>query len=170
MKSAGPRHSHQASKWSPFSIDRYDRNPALTSTEARALKSHVHEHHPAKPTLHDKVIRLINPLEDLFNHTKLRHAIRPFLVLYMLREINRRGASATASDRRRIPSLWVHRPRHSWMGPSFIYQACPEGIWAGLRGRGARSRPHSSRRVGLFRKSRDAPHTADGVRGLIGQS
>jgi integrase len=93
MKSSGPRQSQQVNKLSPFSIDRYDRNPALTSTEARALKVHAHEHHPAKPVLHDKVRRLINPLEDLFDHTKLRHGIRPFLVLYLLREINRRGRS-----------------------------------------------------------------------------
>lgn len=93
MRSAGSRQSRQASNWLPFSTDHYDRNPGLFSTEARALKSHAHEHHPAKPTLHDKVSRLIKPLEDLFGHTNLRHAVRPFLVLYLLREMTRRGRS-----------------------------------------------------------------------------
>jgi integrase len=93
MKSGKRRQEVQRNNWSPLSIDRYDRNPALTSSEVRALTSHVHEHHPAKRILHDKVRRLIEPLDDLLNHTKLRHRVRPFLVLYLLREMNRRGRS-----------------------------------------------------------------------------
>jgi len=81
------------SNWLPLHIDRYDRNPALTSSEATALTRHVHEHHPAKATLHDKVRRLIKPVGDLFNHTKLRRPLRPFLALYLLREMSRRGRS-----------------------------------------------------------------------------
>jgi hypothetical protein len=93
MRSDKRREALQRSNWSSLSIDRYDRNPALTSSEARALRRHVHEHHPAKATLHDKLGRLIEPVDDLFNHTKLRRPIRPFLVLYLLREMSRRGRS-----------------------------------------------------------------------------
>jgi integrase len=93
MRSIEQKQGIQVSDWSPLSIDRYDRNPALTSTEARALTRHAHEHHPTKAALHDKVKRLIEPAEDLFSHTKLRHAVRPFLVLYLLREMSRRGRS-----------------------------------------------------------------------------
>ncbi len=93
MRSVKRRQELQASNWSPLGIDRYDRNPTLTFTEARALTRHAHEHHPAKASLHDKVQRLSKPVEDLFNHTKLRQAVRPFLVLYLLREMSRRGRS-----------------------------------------------------------------------------
>jgi hypothetical protein len=79
--------------WFPLNVAHYDRNPALTPAEVTTLRKHAHEHHPAKPALHDKVKRLIQPIEDLFSHTKLRPAIRPFLVLFLLREMNRRGRS-----------------------------------------------------------------------------
>jgi hypothetical protein len=79
--------------WFPMDIERYDRNPALAPSETTALKRHAREHHPAKGALHDKVKRLIEPVEDLFGHTKLRPAVRPALVLYLLREVNRCGRS-----------------------------------------------------------------------------
>ncbi len=79
--------------WFPLNVAYYDRNPALTPAELTTLRKHAHEHHPAKPALHDKVRRLIQPIEDLFSRTKLRPAIRPFLVLFLLREMNRRGRS-----------------------------------------------------------------------------
>jgi integrase len=81
------------SNWFPFNIERYDRNPALTPGETTALRRHAHKHHPAKAALHDNVRRLIEPVEDLFRYTKLRPAIRPCLVLYLLREMNRRSRS-----------------------------------------------------------------------------
>lgn len=81
------------SDWFPLSLERYDRNPALTPGETTALQRHAHEHHPAKTALHDQVRRLIEPVEDLFSHTTLRPTVRPFLVLYLLREMNRRGRS-----------------------------------------------------------------------------
>jgi hypothetical protein len=80
-----------SNNWFPLDIERYDRNPALTPAETTALQRHTHEHHPAKATLHDQVRRLIEPLDDLFSHTKLRPTVRPFLVLYLLREMNCRG-------------------------------------------------------------------------------
>jgi integrase len=84
----------RGNKWSSsLNPELYDRNPALTSREARALRSHVHEHHPAKSALHDRIRRLVEPLGDLLNHTKLRRRVRPFLVLYLLREMSRRGRS-----------------------------------------------------------------------------
>lgn len=79
--------------WFPLDIERYDRNPALAPSETTALRRHAHEHHPAKGALHDKVRRLIEPIEDLFGHTMLRPAVRPSLVLYLLREMNRRSRS-----------------------------------------------------------------------------
>jgi hypothetical protein len=81
------------SDWFPLSLERYDRNPALTPGEAIVLRRHAHQHHPAKAALHDKVRRLIEPVEDLFVHMKLRPAVRPSLVLYLLREMNRRSRS-----------------------------------------------------------------------------
>jgi integrase len=81
------------SNWFSLDIERYDRNPLLTPAEVTALGRHAPEHHPTKAALHEKVRRLIQPVEDLFRHTKLRPAIRPFLVLYLLREMNRRGRS-----------------------------------------------------------------------------
>jgi integrase len=93
MRSVERRQGLQASNWLPLNIDSYERNPALTLTEAKALTRHVHEHHPAKAALHDKVRRLIEPIKDLFSYTKLRHVVRPFLILYLLREMSRRGRS-----------------------------------------------------------------------------
>jgi hypothetical protein len=87
-KQEAARHS-----WFPLDLERYNRNPALTAGETTALRRHAPEHHPTKAALHEKVRRLIQPVEDLFSHTKLRPAIRPFLVLYLLREMNRRGRS-----------------------------------------------------------------------------
>jgi integrase len=77
----------------PPNVARYDRSPALSLGETTALKKHAHEHHPPKATLHDRVGRLIQPIEDLFSHTKLRPAVQPSLVLYLLRDTTRRGRS-----------------------------------------------------------------------------
>jgi hypothetical protein len=75
----------------PLNVARYDRNPALSLGETTALKRHAHEHHPTKATLHNRVRRLIQPIEDLFSHTQLRPAVQPSLVLYLLRYTTRRG-------------------------------------------------------------------------------
>jgi hypothetical protein len=112
MRSLERTQGLRASNWLPLSIDRYDRNPTLTSTEVRALTRHAHEHHPAKATLHDRVRRLIEPVEDLFSHTKLRLNVRPFLILYLLREMSRRGRSFWGwTTEEWIETINNHRPQ-----------------------------------------------------------
>lgn len=81
-------------KWTPpLNVKSYNRDSALTRSEVRALKNHAHEHHPAREELHTKVQRLITPIDDLFERTRLRRCLRPFVILYLLREMTRRGRS-----------------------------------------------------------------------------
>ena len=175
--------------WLPLNIERYDRNAALAPGETAALRRHAHEHHPAKATLHDKVRRLIEPVEDLFSHTKLRPAVRPSLVLYLLREMNRHCKSfwgwTTEEWIETINNQLAHQQHLAALAYLFcgftelnalgsrppLYMKLAEKVFGqNVCGSGARTCPDSPGRVGLFRDSYNASHTANALRGATGQS
>ncbi len=84
--------------WSwPIDVKQYDRFAGLRPAEAAALKEYARNYtaatHEKPPGFYTTVQRLIRPLEDVLAHTALRLRNREFVVLYLLREMSRRGRS-----------------------------------------------------------------------------
>ena len=84
--------------WSwPIDVARYNQAAALTAAEAAALTEYVRNYDAAtheKPAgFYTVMQRLIRPMEDVLAHTALRLSHRGFVVLFLLREMARRGRS-----------------------------------------------------------------------------
>lgn len=81
--------------WSlPVNTNHYDRNPVLTSIERRMLKRYATPRTLGTmkqlPRLLPALSRLVKPIDDVLDHTKPVRCRRSYLVLYLLREMNRR--------------------------------------------------------------------------------
>ena len=81
----------------PVNIERYDRTPELKRQEVEALERNLPRLEqgvlPFNVMREAKVHRLLDPLEDVFDHIGFRRIRRPGLKILLLREMLRRGRS-----------------------------------------------------------------------------
>lgn len=83
-------------EWSwPIDVTRYDRSIPLTSVESAVLSAYVENYaaatHEKPPEFSPALQRLIRPLKDVLAYTALRTSHCEFVVLFLLREMARRG-------------------------------------------------------------------------------
>jgi len=92
-QSRGGQSPKQEWSW-PVDSNRYDLNPALTSLERTALRPYADPRHlrtvKRLARLEPPLRRLIEPINDVLDHTKPTHYGKSYLVLYLMREMNRR--------------------------------------------------------------------------------
>ena len=90
--------SHTLSPWSwPIDVNIHDRFADLRPEEAAALEEYVFNYtaatHEKPPMFYTTVRHLRRPLLDVLSHTGLCLKNREFTILYLLREMSRRGRS-----------------------------------------------------------------------------
>jgi hypothetical protein len=81
----------------PVNIERYDRTPELKRQEVEALERNLPRLEqgvlPFNVMREANVHRLLDPLEDVFDHVGFRRIRRPGLKILLLKEMLRRGRS-----------------------------------------------------------------------------
>src|SRR2546422_615910 len=91
-----PSSSQTAWVW-PVDVERYDRTPGLKSQEIVALNSNLPRLDlgvlPFNVMRQAKVHRLLEPVEDVFNHVCFQRNRRPAMKVLLLQEMLKRGRS-----------------------------------------------------------------------------